>query len=115
MSIGRVRTRSAFRTLRQHGRRARSGALVVTFTPPEPGDPAETCVAFAIGRPIGTAVVRNRVRRRLRAAVAELGPPAGNYLVGATTAVARASYAELRDDLARAFDQLAVPTNEVAR
>ena len=29
-------------------------------------------VAYAIGRPVGPAVVRNRVRRRLRAAVREI-------------------------------------------
>jgi len=106
MPLGRVRTRSAFRTLRQHGRRARSGALVVTFTPPESASPTRPCVAFAIGRQVGTAVVRNRVRRRLRAAARELAPPAGNYLVSTNPSAAGASYAELRDDLARALDLL---------
>jgi ribonuclease P protein component len=55
-------------------------------------------VAYAVGRGVGGAVVRNRVRRRLRAATrvhaAEL-VPGHAYLVGATAAAARSSYADL--------------------
>ena len=44
-------------------------------------------VAYAIGRSVGGAVVRNRLRRRLRAAIAaeaaRHGVPAGWYLIGA--------------------------------
>jgi len=40
-------------------------------------------VAFAVGRRVGSAVTRNRVRRQLRAATAEIarGLPPGAYLV----------------------------------
>ena len=55
-------------------------------------------VAFAVGRGVGGAVARNRVRRRLRAATrchaGELVPGRA-YLVGATAAAADASYGEL--------------------
>jgi ribonuclease P protein component len=48
-------------------------------------DPQVTRVAYAIGRPVGTAVRRNRLRRRLRAILADferLGRlPASAYLV----------------------------------
>jgi ribonuclease P protein component len=37
-----------------------------------PGASEEPCVAFSISRAVGTAVVRNRARRRLRAAFATL-------------------------------------------
>ena len=43
-------------------------------------------VAYAIGRPVGNAVTRNRLRRRLRAAVARHESdlaPATAYLIGA--------------------------------
>ena len=48
----------------------------------------EVRVAYAIGRQVGPAVVRNRLRRRLRAAVREIdrstgGLPTGAYLVSA--------------------------------
>jgi len=67
------------------------------------GDPPR--VAFAIGRPVGNAVVRNRVRRRLRALctahAADLAP--GHcYLLGATPAAAAATYGDL-DDAFRAL------------
>ena len=43
-------------------------------------------VAFAIGRPVGTAVTRNRVRRRLKAVLRDSSVPAGLLLVGADRA-----------------------------
>ena len=104
MRLGRVRTRARFAALAATGRRARAGALRVTAVVGEPAD--LPCVAFAIGRAVGPAVVRNRIRRRLRAALTELAPAPGTYLVSVEPAAARRSYAELRDDLAAAFAQL---------
>ncbi len=64
-------------------------------------------VAYAVGRPVGSAVVRNRVRRRLRAVVREIdrsgaGLATGAYLIAARPEAADRSYRELRDDLAGA-------------
>jgi ribonuclease P protein component len=48
-------------------------------------DPEVTRVAYAIGRSVGTAVQRNRLRRRLRAVLAAIDQtgrlPAASYLV----------------------------------
>jgi ribonuclease P protein component len=69
------------------------------------GDEAATPpgVAYALGRGLGGAVVRNRVRRRLRALVAEEAVrrplPSGYYLVGATPGAASATFDALRSDL----------------
>jgi ribonuclease P protein component len=102
--LGRVRTRASFAALAATGRRARSGALRVTAVV---GDPADLpCAAFAIARTVGPAVVRNRLRRRLRAALVELAPPAGTYLIAVEPVAAQRSYAELRDDLAGALAQV---------
>jgi ribonuclease P protein component len=65
-------------------------------------------VAYAIGRPVGSAVVRNRLRRRLRAAVRESvasdgGFPAGAYLVRPRPDAVLRSFAELRTDLGAAM------------
>ena len=52
--------------------------------PPAPTDPPR--VAYATGRAVGAAVVRNRVRRRLRAAVRDQAPllrPGRAYLIRA--------------------------------
>ena len=65
-------------------------------------------VAYAIGRRVGPAVVRNRLRRRLRAAVREIdaergGLAPGAYLVSARPEAAGRPYPELRADLADAL------------
>jgi RNase P protein component len=56
-------------------------------------------VAFAIGRAIGPSVVRNRVRRRLRAALSTTALPPGFYLVGGRPDVAARSFDELMHDV----------------
>ena len=55
-------------------------------------------VAFAVGRKVGGAVVRNKIRRRLRAIMQEAAPelPSGAYLVTAAPAAAQLSFGELR-------------------
>jgi len=80
-----------FDRFRTEGRRVRGGALWCSWI--ADGGAVPPRVAYAIGRTVGSAVVRNRLRRRLRALVHEharagrLGP--GWYLVGATPAAAR--------------------------
>jgi ribonuclease P protein component len=59
-------------------------------------------VAFAIPRAAGGAVARNRLRRRLRAALRELEPelvPGGTYLVGAGRSAVTRTPDELRAEL----------------
>lgn len=68
-------------------------------TPPAgaDGSGAGVEVAFAVPRRVGTAVTRNRIRRRLRAAMVELGPevPRGSYLIGADRGAADISFPAL--------------------
>jgi ribonuclease P protein component len=69
-------------------------------------------VGFVVGRSVGPAVVRNRVRRRLRHLIAErLGRlPAGTLLVlRATPASAGASSADLGTAIDRVLDRVLVP------
>lgn len=104
-----VRDRATFEALRRRGRRVRRGPITVTWVP---GDPAEPpWVAYAIGRKAGGAVVRNLVRRRLRAIareiVADLRP--GAYLVGASAAAASLPYDDLRATVCSALGALHQP------
>ncbi len=76
--------------------------MTVTFVPDAGGAVAR--VAYAVGRPVGTAVARNRLRRRLRAVVRELAPPPGAYLVGAAAAASALPYDELTASVRAAMD-----------
>jgi ribonuclease P protein component len=93
-----------FDRFRTEGRRVRGGALWCIWLADEAAVPPR--VAYAIGRSVGSAVVRNRLRRHLRALAhdwaraGELRP--GWYLVGATPAAAQLD----RGTLASMFSQL---------
>ena len=80
--------------------------MTVTWVPGEPDAP--TRVAYTVGRKVGGAVVRNRVRRRLRAVVREarelLRP--GAYLIGAAPEAAPMPYGELRAAACEALNAL---------
>ena len=99
--LWRVTDRRTFRALREEGHRARGGPLTVTWLPGSDGTPPR--VAFAIGRSIGSAVHRNRLRRRMRAAVrdaaAELQLQRGWLLIGAKPAASKHTFESLRGEL----------------
>ena len=105
--VWRVHRASTFTELRRHGRRVRSGPLTVTWLPGPPAEPPK--LAFAIGRPVGNAVARNRLRRRLRSLFAELAPTLapGTYLIGAAPAAATLDHGDLRRTLSTALTDLA--------
>jgi ribonuclease P protein component len=95
-AVWRIRDQATFAALRREGTRVRSGALAVTFLPGDADRPPR--VAYAIGRAVGGAVVRNRLRRQLRAIVAEVRPrlASGAWLIGAGPAAITMSFGELR-------------------
>jgi len=101
-AVGRIRDRSTFQALRRAPQRARSGQVSVAFisgTAPAPR------VAYAVTRQVGNAVERNRLRRRLRAAVALVAPElaTGAYLVGAGRGAVAVSFEELKDQVRAAM------------
>jgi ribonuclease P protein component len=100
-----VRGRDSFAALARQGRRVREGPLTVVH---RSADTAPR-VAFAVGRKVGSAVVRNRLRRRLRALWREATPPGGDYLIVIAPAAATATHAELALRLSAALERLAVP------
>jgi ribonuclease P protein component len=69
-------------------------------------------VAFAIGRRVGGAVVRNRLRRRLRAVLTTLGPGAGDYLIGAGPQAADLPFCDLKDLVSHALQALPPPVRD---
>jgi len=104
----RIRERDAFERLRRDGTRIHSPSLWCNFL----SDPVMTpsCTAFAIGRAFGTAVARNRFRRRLRSLLMtrqRTNPlPPGWLLIGARSGAAELTFDQLRIDLDRLLDRL---------
>ncbi|MGA3352210.1 MAG: ribonuclease P protein component [Acidimicrobiales bacterium] len=101
-----VQGRVAFVQLRRSKRRSQSGPLRVQFVPAQQTDDVRR-VAFAVPRKVGTAVERNRVRRRLRAIAAEASMliPAGAYLVGTDQGVRDLSFQELKARMIEAMQR----------
>src|SRR3954452_23874430 len=106
LKIWRIRSRATFVALRRSDRRVRRGPITVTWAPGDPAEPPR--VAYAIGRHVGGATERNRVRRRLREIVRDLDRPLepGAWLIGATPEVAKLSYGELKAAVAEAVGAL---------
>lgn len=73
------------------------------------GDPAKR-VGYTVTRKIGGAVVRNRMKRRLRALAREILPSGGfagadHVLIGRSGGIER-EFALLRQELVRALERL---------
>lgn len=89
----------------------RHGALSVTYLAPAATSTTATPprVAFAIGKAAGGAVVRNRIRRRVRAALQGLVAaghlPEGTYLWSAGPAAATLSWPELEAQVAHLVEE----------
>lgn len=104
-TIWRLSDPAAFARLRSSRSRARAEAVWVAWAPPlDPEVPPR--VAFAIGRRVGGAVVRNRIRRRLRALLEASDLEPGDYLVGATAAAATLPWDELSSQVAEVLRAL---------
>jgi len=104
----RLRRRGEFAAAVRGGRRAARGALVVHLRLPDPQHVAGPARAgFVVPRAVGGAVVRNRVKRRLRHLMRErLGRLADgtDVVVRALPAAARRSFPGLAADLDAALD-----------
>ena len=101
--VWRIRDRATFEALRRSGRRSRRGHVTVTFV--AGGDEAVPRVAYAVGKRVGGAVVRNRLRRRLRAVVTETSGSLvpGAYLVAAGPEAAGLPYEDLKAQVTAAM------------
>ena len=97
----RIRDRATFEALRRSPHRARRGPVTVSYVGTGDG-PAR--VAYAVGRRVGGAVVRNQVRRRLRAIVAELEATVpGAYLLAVGPDSAAVRYPDLKQQVTDAM------------
>jgi len=120
----RLRGRNDVTATVRSGRRAVRGCVVVhlhsvhlhspVVAPQRPGQaqPARVRAGFVVGKAVGPAVVRNKVRRRLRhlvrARLAQL-PSGTDMVVRALPEARRRSYAELGADLDAAITAASSP------
>jgi ribonuclease P protein component len=103
--IWRVDRRNTFTALRR-ARRHREGPLTVSWVGGNPVEPPR--VAYTIGRRVGSAVVRNRVRRRLRVLVREAAPllHPGAYMISVGPEAALLSHQKLRTLLVKVLNHV---------
>jgi ribonuclease P protein component len=128
-TVGRITTRAAFAELQRSRARGTSGPVRAVFVPSVPPlsapvatPPAATTaggtptsddmfpqVGYAIGKQCGTAVVRNRLRRRAREVVrSEVSHlPRGTYLLRFSPDSASTHPAAFRADVAKAMQRAA--------
>ena len=112
--IGRISERREFERLTNDGRRARSAHLWCRYL--DDPDVVPPRVAFAIGRAVGGAVTRNRLRRRLRELVraAVVGQPPrlsrGQLLIGVRPPAAELSFGALARELDMLLGSLGAAT-----
>lgn len=105
-TVGRITSRAAFAAVQRARARGACGPVRAVFAPVDEAAPGVfPQVGYAIGRRCGSAVVRNRLRRRARAVVRETAPslPRGAFLVRLEPGASSLSAAELRHDLAEAL------------
>jgi ribonuclease P protein component len=106
--LARLKTRADFLRVAATRRRAARPGLVLQAAPgPIAG---AVRVGFTASRRVGNAVARNRAKRRLRAAAAEVlgrhGRPGTDYVLIARDATGGRRYADLVGDLASALRQV---------
>lgn len=101
-----LRGRAAFARLDASRIRARSGPIGLRMSVAH--GQQTVAVGYAVSRRQGGAVLRNRMRRRLRSIVAEMGGtwPGGDYLITLKAPAATMAHEELRDHLKQAVIRL---------
>lgn len=101
----RLRSPRDFETLRRQGQRWQGKRLALNAMP---NDLPHSRVGFVVSGKVGKAAVRNKVKRRLRAAVREWLPamtPGYDIVIVAYPSSAEAAYHELEVELGHLFER----------
>jgi ribonuclease P protein component len=104
--LGRLKRRAEFLRIAAQGRKFSTPGLVLQAAMAGAPEPR---VGFTCSRKVGGAVERNRARRRLRAAAAQVmgeAAPGRDYVLIGRAATLRRPYALLLQDLRLALDRV---------
>ncbi len=107
-----LRRRADFKAVAGGKRVSRPGFVLQALKVPENADNRPPRVGFTVTKKTGNAVVRNRIRRRLRAAVSATGgllETATDYVLVGRRAALTLQFARLVTDLESGFAELARP------
>jgi len=118
-ALARLKARADFLRVAAARRSAARPGLVLQAAPRPRGCDAEAVrVGFTASRKVGNAVLRNRAKRRLRAAAAFVlrrdGVPGTDYVMIARAGTVARPYAELVGDLESALRQIGRRGGELA-
>jgi len=109
-TVPHLKIRADFLRVAANRRRWAMPSVVLQVAPRPAGTGTAARVGFTASRKVGNSVVRNRSRRRLRAAVAALLPPHGDaafdYVLIAREATATRPWPELLRDVETAMRRL---------
>jgi len=113
--LTRLKNRQDFVRMNRRGKRASAVGLVVQVakTPDQPNPPPDEMgfrVGFTATKKLGSAVIRNRIKRRLRVLadtwLPELAKPGHDFVLIGRQATAKRSFAALERDLHHALERL---------
>ena len=114
--MGVIKKRSDFLAMKGADKAHSASFLMLARANPQPGTENEdlTRLGLTVTKKLGGAVIRNRIKRRLRAAGREVFPhsakPGMDYVLVARKAAYDRNYAVLLDDMKRALLRLSGST-----
>ena len=113
MALVTLKKRAEFLRLRGGARCASPGFVLETKSRLDGASDHGPRFGFTVTKALGGAVDRNRIRRRLKAAVTEVAPasahPSHDYVLIARGAALKRSFIDLKKDLERAFQRVHQP------
>lgn len=109
-TVSRLKRRADFLKIARKGRKWAAPGVVLQAFKRDDGTPEGIRVGFTVSRKVGNAVVRNRARRRLRAAAEQVLPERGKagydyVLIGRQGTLGR-TFPALIGDLNRALERV---------
>lgn len=111
MRIWRLRPRGEFERVRQHGRSTSHRLLVIIVQARAAEPEAPPRIGVAAGKRLGNAVIRNRIRRRTRAAVQQIYPrlaPGWDIIIISRAPAVEASVQDITTALQDVFSRAGV-------